>query len=470
MPAPTQEPPISLERYATLHAEIEASAELDSVLEREQVKPETWLAAQAYWLKRMADEAHRKRFEITTRYQAVFTAKRKGFEARFARDRRRTEHLPSLPARDPAADGSTDPSSAFHGSSHAAPHHAPPMPATPMMGGLTPAPPLPVMATPVFRPAEIAPPQRVVSSPDPPVHAAGGKFSSTMLIEPQAPRAAATPFVAGAAVSAPPAVVSPPAVNVGGDTAPLDLSADMRRQLREALPLPQKNPSTTGVIDEELMRAARAALARGPAGLPFEAGKPGARPPATIPVQPGSVAAQAATSLDDDDDSPRTKLVDGDALAAAIAKVTPFEDRKKPPSGPPPSEDSPRTVAFDAPLQRRDSLPFGSAATVPNPAAVYPPLPPIATPGPPPLAPAGAAAAAKPRRFSINVFASLTAEIAESPGETEAIRLRYGLSESDHHEESMRWTQEFQQNDETRQRYFGIVQRYRGYIQQRKKV
>ncbi len=33
----------------------------------------------------------------------------------------------------------------------------------------------------------------------------------------------------------------------------------------------------------------------------------------------------------------------------------------------------------------------------------------------------------------------------------------------------MRWTEEFQRSDETRQRYFGIVQRYRGYIQQRKR-
>ncbi len=73
-----------------------------------------------------------------------------------------------------------------------------------------------------------------------------------------------------------------------------------------------------------------------------------------------------------------------------------------------------------------------------------------------------------PKRFSINVFASLTAEIAEQPAEVDAIRRKYGISEAEHHEESQRWTDDFATNDELRKRYLGIVQRYRGYLKTRR--
>jgi hypothetical protein len=60
-------------------------------------------------------------------------------------------------------------------------------------------------------------------------------------------------------------------------------------------------------------------------------------------------------------------------------------------------------------------------------------------------------------------------EIAETPNDVEAIRQRYGVTEAEHHEEARAWTDEFNGNDDVRQRYLGIVQRYRGYIQQRKR-
>ena len=92
-------------------------------------------------------------------------------------------------------------------------------------------------------------------------------------------------------------------------------------------------------------------------------------------------------------------------------------------------------------------------------------MPPGATPpgafpaaAPPPASPSG------PKRFSINVFASLTAEMAERPGEAEAVRRKYGVTEAEHHEESERWTADFARNDDLRKRYLGIVQRYRGYL------
>ena len=69
--------------------------------------------------------------------------------------------------------------------------------------------------------------------------------------------------------------------------------------------------------------------------------------------------------------------------------------------------------------------------------------------------------------FSINQFASLTAEIAQTPERAAEIRHRYGITEAQHHAESQRWTEEFATNTELRQRYFGIVQRYREYLKKK---
>src|SRR6187399_2099666 len=72
--------PVALEPYATLRAEIDAGENVESVIEREKLSKETWAAAQAFWLKQMADEAETKRFETTNRYQTLYLAKKKVFE------------------------------------------------------------------------------------------------------------------------------------------------------------------------------------------------------------------------------------------------------------------------------------------------------------------------------------------------------------------------------------------------------
>ncbi|MBL8740266.1 MAG: hypothetical protein JNK04_04200, partial [Myxococcales bacterium] len=166
------------------------------------------------------------------------------------------------------------------------------------------------------------------------------------------------------------------------------------------------------------------------AATPFKQAPPAPpKPSQSSPAHP-AVVAPSARDDDDDDDSPRTKLVDQDLVARVSAQATPFGAR-------PPQ---PATVAPTAPTA---------------------PLPPTASAGEGP-------ASTGPKKFSINVFASLTAEIAENPSDADAIRQRYGISDSEHRAESGRWTAEFAQNAELRQRYLGIVQRYRGYIQQRK--
>jgi hypothetical protein len=152
---------------------------------------------------------------------------------------------------------------------------------------------------------------------------------------------------------------------------------------------------------------------------------------APLPFAPSPGAKRS----DDDDDSPRTTALDPDAVRAALASATPF--RGKAPTGDP---GSPRTMAIDV---SQLAPPPAHAAQAPSPS---------------PSQPRGA------KRFSINVFASLTAEMAERPGEVDAIRKKYGVTEAEHHEESQRWTEDFANNDDLRKRYFGIVQRYRGYL------
>ena len=78
--------PLPLERFAELSAEIDAGVPEPAVLEREKITEPTWASAKAFWLRRMVDEAERKRFEITTRYQAIFIAKRSVFEPRLCRE------------------------------------------------------------------------------------------------------------------------------------------------------------------------------------------------------------------------------------------------------------------------------------------------------------------------------------------------------------------------------------------------
>ncbi len=497
--------PLPLERYATLAAELDVTQELSPILEREKVEKELWLATQAHWLKRMADEAHRKRFETTNRYQTLFNAKRKSFDARAQREKKRRERPPlTAPPVEVLAAAAAElaaPLTTSHGDlAFPPPPSIDPITArdaAPAPGRAVPFAPAPA---PAF--ADVPQPARVAApAPVPPAapEASDHRFG-TMAIPLGAIEAtrSATPFHAGDAARQPgPAVAEPPkprrdlgatwsvddghrppeaipfrappppppsspAIPEGpsaSTTVPLDLDDDTRKKLRDALPLRRK--TIEGTLDPN------AFAGQGRGSLPFEP-KPMPAPPPPAPIAPSPPAASAS---DDDDDSPRTKLVDAEMVLSALAKVTPFAGRDvKVDAGPPEAKDSdedeaPRTMAFDTSSaaglpSAREPLPFSGPGA---PAAAAP------RPGPAAATATGPASPAKQKRFSINVFASLTAEIAESPNEAEAIRARYGVTEAEHKEESMRWTEEFQRSDETRQRYFGIVQRYRGYIQQRKR-
>lgn len=442
---PMGKPPLALDKYATLHAEIDAGAEVDAVLDRELLPKEVWLAAQAYWLKRMADEAHRKRFETTTRYQALFTAKRKVFQARFERDKKRRERPPiaappvellaaaeaelAVPLRaspramdvpaPPVTSAVTSPVTArdpvaFGGSAlmpFAPPTFAAPVPASAFSA---PAPAFSAPALSAPAPAFVAP----VSPPQPPV---------APVASPQTPVAAPKPKPKMNATMAIPldAILS----SIATPFKPKDTASSVPQTEPRAQQAPEKPAAATVGAPRRDLSATWC-----------DSGAPSKQD--TLPFRtPG---AGARVSFPEAGDA-KPKSIVGD-------------------------DDSPKTVTFDlsnipgAPLS---ALPFGGAdgarSAAPAPVSLQTaPKAPASSPG--------SSSPAKSRRFSINVFASLTAEIAESPQDTEAIRTRYGVSEAEHHEESLRWTEEFQRSDETRQRYFGIVQRYRGYIQQRKRT
>jgi hypothetical protein len=286
-------------------------------------------------------------------------------------------------------------------------------------------------------------------------------------------------------------------------------------------PLPPVPPAAHPAV-----HPASPAAVPAPAAVPTAA--PGAVPPPTHPAttaSPGFASAPKASpsepsrtpssqrvqalsqtmdALDGDDDEPRTKMIDG-AAAAAMAGGLPFGDPGKAlPFGAP--EPVATTVvdaakiaaALDRPMPFAPSaqqpanpgattgLPFArSPAQAPSHqssssfAAVRDPGAPQAShqssssfaavrdPGAGPTgspAQAPQAQAASGKIFTLNQFASLTAEIAESPERVADIRRKYGVTEAQHQAESQRWTEDFAMNSELRQRYFGVVSRYRSYL------
>jgi hypothetical protein len=519
-------PPLPLDRYAHLHAAIDAGELQDKLLEREKVELAIYLAAQAFWLKRMADEAERRQFETTIRYQTLFSVKKKLILGKLARERAARERPPvagpPVEGLGPMRDTLSAPLASQLGPTTAPsppapappPLRRPPGPAMPSFlagqepprapatsvafGGPSPFPSPPVAPPPVtspyVAPQPVAPPP--LATPPKPEHGHRRNYAtmSIDLADLQAAAAkAATPFKRDerpggervkpvepprGATEVPPArsgqtaqgnaatpaglpfrdepshgdgrdlVAVPAYPNVAG-TAPLpdDLVDEARRRAREASRAdapPKASFGATGTIDPEVMARARASL----------------------PFAQGALAGAAPVGAE-----PRR------GSSPAIPATVPAAE---PPAAASGARESPKTQAFDfnsIPAHLREGLPFASAQGTPKPFPEVgrPPEarrePPAASTPSPPSPPTAATppTAPKKKRFTINVFASLTAELAENPADVEAIRQRYGVTEAEHHEEARAWTDEFNANDDVRQRYLGIVQRYRGYIQQRKR-
>ena len=70
-----KKPPLALEAYATLSAEIDAGHSVEGVIAREEISAEVWASAGAFWQARFAEEAERKKPESQRRYQTIYHTK-----------------------------------------------------------------------------------------------------------------------------------------------------------------------------------------------------------------------------------------------------------------------------------------------------------------------------------------------------------------------------------------------------------
>ena len=171
--APSDEdaPPLAIERFAAMSADIEAGAARDEVIARERISLAAWTRAQEWWLGKMADEVAQKRFDLTNRYNAAFVAQRRSRDGSARRADRKNKNKKKSPIDSPAK------------AALASPHLV--------------APP----------PSFVAPPPSFVAPPAP-------------FLAPPAPRTmpavAAPAFVA---IHAPPLVASPAPTNLGGTVA-----------------------------------------------------------------------------------------------------------------------------------------------------------------------------------------------------------------------------------------------------------
>ena len=508
--------PVRLEAYAAICAELDAGVPIGEVLARESVNDETWAAAQAYWLRRMSDEAERKRYQVTTRYQGMFKAKRAVFEARLRREQAREgrakveapptrviDHaarelsaplLSSLPRLDlqdaPPATLQTPPAPHAMAAAYPAPSPfqapapLPPMPArspspmpsaAPVAFATTPAPPpmiaRPVgsMAGPLTGPPTTAPAGSSVLPASTPFQA-GKKSWATMIADSSEAfdRAPAVPFRKAPVQHAAPAPASP-----------------------DAAPLTKPPAALAATTTFDLADLGIDALPFHGKGSPPKAAAPERKPPAAGAAPPPT------RQHDDDEDLGRTGILDPETVARAVAMAMPFAARGAPPvltnpDIPKPIVRQSHDMASAGDTQPTDdgagpdstrtrALPPENAAsilsqTAPIDARALPP-----PEGSQPRRPSGAqnipqsaeatgastrtSAPTGGKRLLINVFASLTAELAENPNDAAAIRARYQMSEAAHLEESRRWTEDFTRDPVLRDRYLSIVRRYRGYLQ-----
>ncbi|MBI4700854.1 MAG: hypothetical protein HY744_06775 [Deltaproteobacteria bacterium] len=152
LPASPEGPPIALERFAALSAELDAGADHSGLLARAGLTDHQWAAAQRIWLSRIAGEATGLRLELAGRYAAAFAAERRELEKRHAAPVEAAPAAPVAPANPPA------PSKAEPPPAPVAPPPAPPAPRprapraqTAPMAAVAPGPALPFAASPPAR-------------------------------------------------------------------------------------------------------------------------------------------------------------------------------------------------------------------------------------------------------------------------------------------------------------------------------
>jgi hypothetical protein len=407
-------PILDLERFAVLSADIESGATRDEVIAREGLSVESWTRTQESWLGKMADEASRKRFELTNRYNSAFVAQR-----RAADGARRPGKNKKTGARvEPAGPAAAAPALA-----------APPAFVAPPAAFVAPPPSFVAAPPPFVAPPPIAAPAPFVAPPAPVATPAVVAPSSIAIRAAPAP-AAAAPANLGGTVAA--EVISPFASG-----APLPFKQG-RAVIADAAPSPAKpvRPSGGKTIDGVISPFAKSAT-------PFaKSAEPRALPPTapTAPLAPIKPLPRPAFDPNAPMDLGGTMMASAQDPAESGNKL-PFRAAsdaapRPPPAAPPPGH----------------GLPFRTAAPAAAPAAAAPP------------AAATAPVAPRATRFTLEQFASLSAEIAVAPASVGQVRGRYGLDDASHRAEAEEWGRRFSADKELFARYGALFQSYRDWL------
>ena len=416
-PAPSDEdaPILALERFAALSADIEAGGARDEVIAREGLSASAWTRAQESWLGKMAEEAARKRFDLTNRYNTAFVAQRRSHDGggrRTSKKRKgaRGDVVNVAPASPPLVSS------------------PPPLASAPAF--VAPA------AAPFVAPAPsfVAPPPRVSAPP---------------FVAAPAPVASSSPSTVAV-----PAYVEPPA----------------------AAPLPQRLGETSAARRSPF--AGDAALPFVKSALPFEAAeksRSSALPPATPFERPSAHPAPAA-KFDPNAVMDLSGTVSAEMLSPVeINASLPFRgagaSARPPPPAPPPPGASLQNLPFRAAASAAKAPAAPAAPAAHGASAVHaaPAAPAAHGASATHTAPAAhgapaAPAAARAVRFTLEQFTSLSAEIAIAPASVAQVRGRYGLDEASHRAEAEEWGRRFAADKELFARYSALFQSYRDWL------
>ncbi len=422
-PASDDEAPIlALERFAALSADIESGAPRDEVIGREGLSIEAWTRAQESWLGKMADEAARKRFDLTNRYNSAFVAQRRAAGGFRRAGTKKKAPRPGIHTAADAPPASVAPPPSFV----AAPAFAPQMPSF-MVAPAPVAPPPSLVAEP---PSVAAPPSFV---------AAPASFALPAAVAPRAP----------VAIHSAPAIAAPPPTNLAGTVA-----AELISPFASAAPLPFKQgravladappPTARSVRSGATLAGVESPFAQ--QATPFKKSEELRTTGPTTPLALIKPIARPAFDPNAVMDLSGTVVADmkpADPGGKLPFRATPDSPPRPPPPGPPP------------PPGR--GLPFRSPSSTTTPAVTAPAVAALTTP-------AASAAAPRATRFTLEQFASLSAEIAVTPSAVAQVRGRYGLDEASHRAEAEEWSRRFNADKELFTHYGALFQSYRDWL------
>lgn len=220
----------------------------------------------------------------------------------------------------------------------------------------------------------------------------------------------------------------------------------------------------TGTLDGEVISPFAKAAALPFGGKDEAAAAPARAAPAARPAPAATVALPVFTDeMIAQGQEPGSETV-GPSPSPLRARKNPLPF-KPGAEAPPPSTPTPSGRAGGLPF--RASAPPPTSVAAPPASVAAPPASAIAPPAGAPAArpsPSSSDATARASRFTVEQFASLTAEIAVHPAAVAQVRARYGLDEASHRAEAEGWNRRFSADKELYARYGALFQSYRDWL------